>query len=138
MKTYYKVVRSDLKSVQTFSWETDYFRKFSLKDFIIQYKIGEFVKPKIEGSDLMVFSNLKDAIGFAHYYTDAKIYKCNIVGGKSVGIFSPYLSGLEDIYCNIYEKKKAKKRWSHLVSLRNIPNGTVFCSAVKLIERVNY
>ena len=131
-KKYYKVVTGSLKSSQVKYWWTDYREKY-----LVQYKIGEWVEPKVEGSSLMVFSSLEDALRFvSSNVSNHKIFECEIEGAKKNGIFSGQFTKIDALLSECKKLKKAKKGWTHLCNTTGIPKGTVFADRVKLIKEV--
>lgn len=118
MKIYYKVVKPDLRSARRYE-----------DDLVVCYKVGEWVKPKKEYTDLFVFDNLSSAKCFAYKNGEEYIYECHVLNPRKKGNF-----GLQ-VLKRIIQLRKAKKKWTHIVDY-NAPRGTVFCSAVKLIKKV--
>lgn len=145
-KIYYKVVRWNLTSA-VMNTDNDYIDPYLTNDFCINYKINEWVKPKIPGTKLMVFSNLDSAKQFANPYRSFRslsdiiycIYTCHIKNPSKIGFFT-YIydspSGIRTKYYEYYKLIKNKKRRSSFKNNANIPNDTVFCSAVKLLDRI--
>ena len=134
-KTYYKVVNQKLESVTASRWPI-WENSISWKDYIVQYKENEWVWPIIPKTDLMVFENYKDARIFADGYHNSAIYRCKVKNPKKIGSFSNRLNSIPEFTKKIIELKNKKLQYTHIVPTKDIPKGTVFCSAVKLIERV--
>jgi len=125
---YYKVLNSDLSSAYISNLY------FNTEDIVVKYKINQFVYPNILGSKLMVFSDLSSARLFRCSW-GIKIFKCEILNPSEDGIFVETGKGMKEDLLDVLRLKKQKKRFTYLLS-RNIPNNTVFCDAVKLIEFV--
>jgi hypothetical protein len=132
--TYYKIVQKvkrKLKSCMVPNWDID----ADLMNLLcIEYKVNEYVYPKLEGSKLYVFSNLDSASKFLNiidFYNKDKcvIYECEV---ENPGKIKP-------LYCinsivNYWKKKKSHKSTSNF--LINKTKGFVSCDAVKLTKRV--
>jgi len=129
MKIYYKVVRLNLCSALS---------GYLPPIFTVKYKIGEWVYPNIPKTKLMVFRNLNQAINFAGIGNH--IYSCAIKNPSNKALFLPYI--------HIYHHKQnlmikdwnrlRKKQLQHkkFFCSHGIPKGTVFVSAVKLLEKI--
>jgi len=141
-KTYYKVVRTDIDPDTMFSAITSKL-KYSLyhryeknkNNLIVQYKLNEWVFPKIVGSKLFVFDNLHDANNFAwnYYYT---VYECEIKNPHKSCPFYKYVLDSPVHVLTMWKLYKQKKKFSHLNSVEQPPIGTVVCDAVKLTKKV--
>lgn len=130
MKYYYKVVCKNMKSaIVSRSIHSE------IRDLSVEYKVGEWVRPSVDGSQLMVFKFLNDAKIFARNHSLYDIYKCEISGITKKSVFIRYTSLYYNIHRirDLWKKKKNRKKINHYMDLP--PSGTVFCSAVKLIER---
>jgi len=128
MKTYYKVVSFDLKS---------YLYKHLPKEFVVKYEIGEWVYPKVEGTKLMVFNNLKDARKFCYF--GSHVYNCMIENPSCSSVFVPYIGSIHS--ASVFLRKwnlirKKQKQHKKFFEKKAVPKGTVFVSAVKLLKRV--
>lgn len=128
-KIYYKVVSSDLKSVVA--------KNYYLS---VQYKIGEWVRPNIAYTDLMVFENLRSAKIFMDEYQDQRLFECYIKNPRKTGIFCHWLHVRYGITTPLQiEKmisiKKKKKKYTNLIKDK-IPKGTIFCSSIKLLKEI--
>lgn len=110
------------------------------------YKIGEWVKARLEGSKLFVFDSLKAANDFRYYemsgQSQIEVYECkvqnpvDISGTRLPGnyrtrqFWQKYLS---------FRKKHRRVDWKELPQVyggSGWPNGTIAVSAVKLVKKV--
>lgn len=101
-------------------------------EFCVNYKLNEWVFPKVKEAPLMVFDNFYDAKKFctSETYGHLSIYKCEYKQSKKMwGCCIGRIS-------EVLRLKKQKKRVANLLS--QAPDGTVFADAVKLIERMAY
>lgn len=140
MKEYYKVVNEDLQSAimnpkQGFPWKYK-------QDFCIQYKVNEWVKPNKFGTKIMIFSNYENAFDFKLLCTNPylKIYTCYVKNPTRHG-FLTEVDRVEEKYEQLCKLIKQKKRVTNFYAVEKakkvwVPKGTLFCSAVKLIECV--
>lgn len=128
-KTYYKVVKHYFVSARSPQQ--------------VQYKVGEFVKSKYEGTPLCVFDTLKNAKRFREYPFE-HIYECEVKGIYRKP-WIPYYNwsnkALENISCRnflsiISDRIKRHKKISHLVHTQ-LPQGTVCVREVKLLRKVD-
>lgn len=137
---YYKVVRNinnKLYSCITYNWAFYDFILDKIPDvprakFVVEYRIGEFVSPKIEESKLFVFLNLESAESFfckeGRFIHDLEIYECEI-DDKCEDEKSYFMGSLfraEDKFLN---------NINHSFDEDYI-DGTVFCEKVKLLRKV--
>ena len=94
----------------------------------IEYKIGEFVYPKLEGSKLFAFSEKQNVVGFL-----------NSIG---YSVFSPYqklfIAQAKDVEPGKYISYDIVGFWRNPASsgTRKAPEGTLYCSSIKLLEEV--
>lgn len=128
-KKYYKVVGDDLISARIGRFSTS-----NREGLPVQYRIGEWVEPNLEKTDLMVFDNLRLARNFANSWEC--IFECEVKSPRKIGNLIVWNLTMEKLK-TIVGLRKAKKRWTHLVKPTEFPRGTVFCSAVKLVKRVS-
>lgn len=122
---YYKVLRNGLVSANVHPLPI-----YINSGISIKYSLGEWTFPKIKGSKLFVFEDLNLARKYANFCCQKILYECEVKNPKEKGPASSY---------HIFEILKAirqKKKYSHLINYKNVPDGTIFCDAVKLIERV--
>lgn len=130
MKYYYKVVCKNMKSaIVSQSIHSE------IRDLSVEYKVGEWVRPNVDGSQLMVFKFLNDAKIFARNHSLYDIYKCEISGITKKSVFIRYTSLYYNMHRirDLWKKKKNRKKINHYMDLP--PSGTIFCSAVKLLEK---
>ncbi|RDJ34950.1 MAG: hypothetical protein DWQ19_08945 [Crenarchaeota archaeon] len=118
------------------------------KNYIKEYKIGEWTKP-IGNSKLFVFKEWGDAAKFfsnvlVFFRCEFDIFKCEAVKPRPTGYTAGY-TGLGKFveFENFWNKKMWKEpKWNFLkifqrktnVSTAPAPKGTYVCDAVKLIE----
>ena len=108
-------------------------------DMRVEYELNKWTYPKLSGSKLFVFDNLKsarDMVSENCWEYSHKIYQCkvknpiSIVGKKDESLYyDTYM-----IWKNYLEQKKKKKKimWAFGI---DIPLDTCLCSAVKLIGK---
>ena len=135
---FYKVVTSELKSVGV----QNLFEPFEQPLLNIQYIVGEYVKPKLEGSILFVFDSLDCVKRFKERYGkyyDYPVYEVEVKGCvKKI----PFVYSLESLKAILLLKKRRKKvpRYNTTRSVmtweRDIPFGTVGVKEVKLVKLV--
>jgi hypothetical protein len=127
---YYKVVNSDFSSAYVGS---DY--AYSCEKLKVYYKIDDWVEPKIKGSKLMVFDSLENAQYFMdHCGWGVYIYKCEVKNPSKKGVFVKANYRLAERLFRIIDLKNKKKKFTDL--LDEPIKGTIFCDAVKLVEKV--
>lgn len=116
-KTYYKVVTSDLRSARASNWSYN-------RTWAVQYKIDEFVKPEQEGSLLMVFENLNDALEFCIF--GELIYECEVTDPRPLKFLSCSVTTIKDFWFGDKETKRSIQERS--------PTGTIGVTSVKLTK----
>lgn len=133
MKTYYKLVSKDLQSA-IMSNNRDY----RIKDLSVQYKVGEWVSPHIEGSQLMVFDSLRNLRLFVNNPDRYRIFKCEVKGISEHRIFKKLFRLKMNLTTlkTVWKARKNKKKFVGLMQSDIPPAGTIFCSQVKLIEEI--
>jgi hypothetical protein len=115
---FYKLVSPELTSARVRYWDEEHNNLLA-----VQYKVGEFVTPKLPNSKLMVFKYLKHAIAFKQ--EDELIFRCEVINpkkGKSVCWAGYFLS--------------VKEFWELNLNKKVAPTGTYFVDAVKLMSEV--
>ena len=129
-KYYYKVVGRDLCSCVV----GQFFNR-SRPSFCVQYKVGEFVKPKIPHTKLMIFETYRQAQNFSSSYN--RIFKVEAKNVKRVGIFLDIWStSFNKDISKMLKLKKQKKKYTHL--MYQTIKGTLFASEIKLIREIEY
>ena len=120
-KLYYKVVDHNLESVSGES------RKLNL---CVKYKTGEWTIPDNPIAPLMVFDNLEDATDFCYNPRrgGCQVYSCDIIKSRRKW---GYLYSKD--WDNYIKAKLHKKKFNFIDDL---PEGTIFADAVKLIKVV--
>lgn len=105
-----------------------------------EYKLKEWVKPEIQGTQLMCWNSLDRARIFAGV-SGGYIYKCEYVKTKQLPIFlrggNAFTNYVEDFLNNILKLKKKRKKFSNLSQFNPEKDSeVVFCDKIKLLERV--
>jgi hypothetical protein len=126
-KKYYKVVRNIKGVLQSAAQYRPYLKTY--------YHFGIWIEPSMKGTDLFVFDSVKSAQHTIARYSwpNVVIYECEVKNPKRTGIFFDFIH--KDILIRAIKHRSNKKKYRHLVS-NDVPRGTVFCSAVKLIKLV--
>lgn len=127
---YYKVVNSDMSSAYVGS-SCVYFND-KIKVF---YKINRWINPKIKGTKLMVFDSLASAEKFRNKGWGDYIYRCQVKNPSIKGIFVKGNYDLVNNLLKILNLRSKKKKFTNLLYTPTF-EGTIFCDAVKLIEKV--
>lgn len=130
-KIYYKVVDRDLRSavISKKKIPVDVRERFTVK-----YKLNEWVRPNVEKTDLMVFATKAAAQDFIRFsIDDYKIFKCHAKNPRTRGLII-YWRELSENIINQFVKLRRNKKQIRTDVIP--PKGTVFCSAVKLIEEI--
>lgn len=128
-KVYYKVLTDTLQSVIANNTLLS-----------VEYRIGEWVKPNVEGTDLMVFNTLQAAQDFRESCYYQRIFECEVKNPRKRGVFVfwndvKYGKQLPQSILNLISLKKRKKKYLDKIDSA-LPNDTIFCSAVKLIKEI--
>ena len=107
-------------------------------ELLVEYKVGEYVKPRFAGSRLCVFTNLDEAVNFIiiQEISNAKIYTCHIKGINHLD---------NDIsFQNIDDKlvENILSIWNHWLNADASSSSVLYQNAlcakeVKLIEEVD-
>jgi len=101
----------------------------------VEYKLNEWVKPKLENSPLFVFSSLQQA----HFHYDQmcadSIYECEVKNPRTIKIIAAILDyyALNNVV-RFWKDRKRKKGCK--VSSWPAPKGTIICDEVKLTKKV--
>ena len=132
---YYKCVTIDLRSSNANYVQT------SLKEFekflVIQYKIGEFVKPVIKGTQLFVFNSWLDASAFwSDQIVSGKfvdIYECEVKNPKkNPKIYTYFRDAIQ-----ILKQKKNKKKLPSTPDYSSYREMSIGCDEVKLLRKID-
>lgn len=135
-KIFYKVVTFDMCSLTRFPKAR------------LQYQLNEWIYPRIDGSDIMVFDSVKSVENSKLFASKNRCFECEVIKPKRNGIFSIFMinmikwndyeiNRMSKIFDNITKLKKNKKGYLRYSNYHLAPKGTVFCSAVKLIREIN-
>lgn len=126
---YYKVVDINLRSI----WVTDHQLSKALS---VQYILNNWAYPNKDftGSRLMVFNDYHKAHEFAWGHS-GRIYECDIKNPSENGLFV-WTGRLYMIDCikNALKDRAKKKKYNY--AREKFPEGTVFCTAVKLTKEI--
>ena len=141
MKYYYKVVTVSRHGLISYNTGNDTFldhnKVYLDNGHAIVYKIGEWVYPKIDGTNLFIFDNLENAKNLCHRsLTNNKIFKCQAKNVSNRGISTGKLGIETNTLKKMLKLKKRKKKFLHLSEIERMYPGTLYCTAVKLIEEV--
>lgn len=126
-RLYYKVLSNGLESPDMSSacQNTDMPREFR-----VFYKVGEFVKPNLEGSKLFIFEDEDDAIQFIErelFGSGADVWTCKVKNP----VKPPEKRGL---ICMIKEYWIAYTKES--LHSKPYPEGTLVCDEVMVLEKL--
>lgn len=133
---YYKVVSIDPRTFRYYS---------AIKtELMLEYKVGEWTYPHPHTS-LMCFDNLQCATSFLLSGYGNRIFECSIKNPSKKGIF--VTSVFDDDFPKMVDqliklKKQKKKFFGQRIRLKGshkginsgmyMPEGTIFCKAIKL------
>lgn len=125
---HYKVVSPDLTSIVAKN-----------EGLCIQYKVGEWIKPKVKHTDIMVFDSLEAADSF-RAGQNKRIFECAVQNPRKKGAFVDWWlirggNGIPHSLNHLINLKKKKRSYKSLIR-EDIPNNTVFCSSIKLTKEV--
>ncbi len=132
-KKYYKVVNPDMTSCCLHPSFPSKFR--------VTYKVGQWTKPKIDGTRLFIFSSLDAAKNFRYNqqypYPTWDIYECEVNNARRDKVAN--VDKIENYWKTILNARKLKKRFLDLIEdflMNNTPNNTYSATEVKLLKRV--
>ena len=144
-KVYYKLVNLELKSFNLFPdhpFKDHYINEGS----VIQYKINEWIEPKINGSKIFIFDTLDNVRSFLTIHSSAipntKIFECEAKGVNDKFIFlsSGAMGYTKGIFSEVCKLRRQKKKWLHIIEDDRYryqpPTGTLFASAIKLTKDI--
>jgi len=123
---YYKVIANNLKSyISTL--------ECSHRLMEVQYQEGEWVRPLIPHSQLFVFDQVCRARDFVGGNSALQIWECEIQNPQHA-----YIGDCYDWYTikKMWARRGRKKKFTHMAEHYLTPIGSVGCSAVKLLKRV--
>lgn len=122
---YYKVVSKDLSSCcLNFAFPREY---------RVQYKINEWVKPSISNTRMFLFKDLTSAENFVDtQYTigSVRIFSCKAKNVSKVKLLS-YPTDIREFWQYKFKHKKLPSR-----IIIDVPNGTLSASEIMLLEEV--
>lgn len=141
-KKYYKVVAT---------YNLSYFSVISIlnvpgdfeSEFNVEYKINEWVKPKVCGAPLMCFASLEDAINFKNQLWNNRtiiIFECEVRNPRRTNkLFLRPLRSNSDMKNIILNNLKLKKQKKRIIQFHEDlpPAGTVFCDELKLLKKID-
>lgn len=120
------------------SYNTSTFKEKNLEKLacgaLVEYKIGEWIRPKILGSNLFVYESLDQAryMSQDNYYP-ALVFRCEVENPSYEG----YWTGLSIDINELALRMKIREKMNILKYIHDsVMRHTVFCDAVKLLEQV--
>lgn len=122
---YYKVVTVHDNELWSYNVEPSF-----SNDLSVQYTPNEVTRPKVYGTQLFVFQNLKKAKQFANRTLNkAEIWECEIdLNSKRILRKCKSIEWESFLYCSIIKRKN--------FDLYKFPSGTVLTNWVKLTKKV--
>jgi hypothetical protein len=128
MKKYYKVVR--LNGNKTFiSARASQWGGGVSQEFAVQYRIGEFAKPKVAGTKLFVFDDLDEAQSFAD--SSDVIFECEVKNPRKAK-YGSFTYRDVALFWKVRQSRKSTKEIQMI-----LPDHTIFCDAVMLTKEVD-
>ena len=132
MKTYYKVLDYDQKSICT----NDFFIP---KSWRVKYTTGKWTCALIPETSLFVFDNLENAKKFLtlECFGEGYIWSCNIKYRTKVPEFINNIGGnrANDFWQNILKLRKQRKKID-VPQGKKVPKGTVCAKQVMILSKV--
>lgn len=126
MSKYYKVVQETINNEY---WSASHLFNHNNYEYSVRYKIGEFVKPTLEGSKLFVF----DCLLAAKYFADfggLNIFRVEVVNPvKHRGLVVPHLN---TTHIELFWRTGQIHDPMPMI----VPSNTVLCDEVKLLGEV--
>ena len=106
----------------------------------VQYKIGEWVKPNVEGSHLFVFDTIqsvKNFIGNRLSFKSCKVYEVEIKASRKIRqpLFFYDCMRFDRWFLYCAKLRKNHKKYTDKIDM-NYPRGTIFADEVKLVKEV--
>lgn len=135
MKIYYKVCAVENRALNL--WKST-----NVNSEVI-YNLNKYVKPKIEGSYLCVFTSSKEAKKFS--CGDYCIFKCHAkVVKKPIELRASFSFGVDQYWTLYREAKRLKINIKDYILKKacfsvtsSWPNGTLWAKEVKILEQIN-
>lgn len=81
------------------------------ENWVVQYKVGEFVKPKVANSKLMVFDDIVEARNFGQWC--GHVYSCEVINPTKPDYLCYSLFDLEKFWERIYYKEDKHEHRDH-------------------------
>lgn len=140
-KTYYKVVSFSMESALS-CFVGEYNIKYDptdvgYKDFMLEYKLNNWVYPKLNGSRLYAFNDIKYASDFIskirEHDVTCRLFECEVKNPKKIKQIPSMFHNIKKYWNNRRKHKKNK------IGMNNNPyisNGTVSCDAIKLTKEI--
>ncbi len=143
-KTYYKIVA--VKDGKLLS-RAAYSGNLRNNDLVVEYKENEWVHQPKHGGKLMVFESkalAEDHIFFWDYNPETcdyeyRIHACKVKNPSNKGVFFEIDTRYEefkDWLNRMIDLRIKKKKYLEVCVNGSIPEGTIFCDSVMLLERV--
>lgn len=101
---------------------------------ILEYKVGEWVYPKIKNSNLFCFGDLLHAHRYISYGDEledhTQIFRCEVLNPSSKGYWTGTSFDMDSLLEYIARGEKED------ISSHSLVEGTVFCDAIRLLEEI--
>jgi len=123
---YYKVVFESSDNCLWSSWTAD-------SSLVVEYKLNEFVYPKLKKSKLFVFADFSEAMSYCGNMEKLRIYECEVLN-PVIGRKMSNNSRLS-IIIEFWNNETILTNQSNIVV--NCPWKTVFCDGVKLVKKID-
>ena len=114
------------------STDDNYNRKKVEQGVVLEYKIGEWTRPKIEHSSLFCLSSLEDAKILADDEDSENLaFRCEVINPSSKGYWTGLTFDMDRFLQLVEEQDKENDISNHIIFSK-----TVFCDAIKLVELI--
>ena len=137
-RIYYKVVAYEKMNRKLYSafvhTQITYQGFFKLRKLQVEYKIGQWVKPKVQGTKLCVFTNLDAARDYSISRSNPLIYTCYIRGK---GVLPSAINTIHVENSLIYCVKNLWERWENTNYRFKPYECAVSAEEVKLIKLID-
>ena len=97
----------------------------------IEYKIGEWVRPKINGSKLFIF----DSIDSVRRYLFGSAKRCIVYECEAESPF--YINAAIPIATLSHDFRQYWINYDEIISKKSAPTGTILCDAVMLTKQIS-